>query len=322
MASVLLIEHDPAVAELSRRYLERERFAIRLARTPSEAAAALAEAAAGRYSPDAVVLDLTMPGLRGREIRRALCQPAGKPGPGTARPLVGLAGPGGLRPREAGVPGSSCLRRPFGPRSLVVTVHAALAAAAQAGAGTASSSTGRISTGGTSTSTGSTRRSAGRTGGASASGSASASWSASASTRIGGGSGAAAVAAADRDQVMQQFADVALTATERELLSFLVSNPGRVFTRERLLAALREAAGAATVPGTAHPGGYQAGAGGYGSGVPGGVPGNGPGGGLRGKRNGPAGPRAVDVYVAQLRAKLGDRSPIRTVRGVGYAARA
>jgi DNA-binding response OmpR family regulator len=30
--------------------------------------------------------------------------------------------------------------------------------------------------------------------------------------------------------------------------------------------------------------------------------------------------RTVDVHVAQLRAKLGDLSPIRTVRGVGYAA--
>jgi len=30
--------------------------------------------------------------------------------------------------------------------------------------------------------------------------------------------------------------------------------------------------------------------------------------------------RTVDVHVAQLRGKLGDASPIRTVRGVGYAA--
>ena len=29
--------------------------------------------------------------------------------------------------------------------------------------------------------------------------------------------------------------------------------------------------------------------------------------------------RTVDVHVAQLRAKLGDASPLRTVRGVGYA---
>lgn len=30
--------------------------------------------------------------------------------------------------------------------------------------------------------------------------------------------------------------------------------------------------------------------------------------------------RMVDVFVSQLRAKLGDASPIRTVRGVGYSA--
>lgn len=33
-----------------------------------------------------------------------------------------------------------------------------------------------------------------------------------------------------------------------------------------------------------------------------------------------AGTRTVDVHIAQLRAKLGASSPIRTVRGVGYAA--
>ena len=30
--------------------------------------------------------------------------------------------------------------------------------------------------------------------------------------------------------------------------------------------------------------------------------------------------RTVDVHIAQLRAKLGDGSPIRTHRGVGYSA--
>jgi DNA-binding response OmpR family regulator len=33
-----------------------------------------------------------------------------------------------------------------------------------------------------------------------------------------------------------------------------------------------------------------------------------------------AGGRTVDVHVAQVRAKLGGASPIRTVRSVGYAA--
>lgn len=33
-----------------------------------------------------------------------------------------------------------------------------------------------------------------------------------------------------------------------------------------------------------------------------------------------AGVRTVDVHIAQLRSKLGEHSPIRTVRGIGYAA--
>lgn len=71
--------------------------------------------------------------------------------------------------------------------------------------------------------------------------------------------------------------DVALTATEFDLLSHLMSYPDRVFTREELLS---EVWGYAETVGT----------------------------------------RTVDVHVAQVRAKLGDASPIRTVRGVGYAA--
>lgn len=68
-----------------------------------------------------------------------------------------------------------------------------------------------------------------------------------------------------------------LTATEFDLLAHLMANPGRVFSREQLLA---EVWGYAAVVGT----------------------------------------RTVDVHVAQVRGKLGDHSPIRTVRGVGYSA--
>lgn len=70
--------------------------------------------------------------------------------------------------------------------------------------------------------------------------------------------------------------EVALTATEFDLLAHLAASPGRVFQREELLSAVW---GYAAVSGT----------------------------------------RTVDVHVAQLRAKLGPRTPIRTVRGVGYA---
>jgi DNA-binding response OmpR family regulator len=70
--------------------------------------------------------------------------------------------------------------------------------------------------------------------------------------------------------------ELALTATEFDLLAHLMRRPGRVFTREQLLS---EVWGYASMAGT----------------------------------------RTVDVHVAQLRAKLGAASPIRTVRGVGYA---
>jgi DNA-binding response OmpR family regulator len=68
-----------------------------------------------------------------------------------------------------------------------------------------------------------------------------------------------------------------LTATEFDLLAFLMGRPGRVFTREQLLAAVWGSAES-------------------------------------------AGTRTVDVHIAQLRAKLGVLSPLRTVRGIGYAA--
>jgi DNA-binding response OmpR family regulator len=73
--------------------------------------------------------------------------------------------------------------------------------------------------------------------------------------------------------------EVLLTATEFDLLSFLMRRPGRVFSREQLLS---EVWGYASAGGT----------------------------------------RTVDVHIAQLRAKLGPNSPVRTVRGVGYSAEA
>ena len=70
--------------------------------------------------------------------------------------------------------------------------------------------------------------------------------------------------------------EVGLTATEFDLLAFLMRQPGQVFSREQLISQVW---------------GYSS----------------------------VAGVRTVDVHVAQVRGKLGDASPIRTVRGVGYA---
>src|SRR5437764_4976460 len=122
--SILLAEHEPEVAEMSARYLRREGLLVRLVTTPEQA---LAELTAG---PDAAaVLDLTMPGLDPRRIRRALRTPviflvAGLQGP---RPR-GLARGGATGPRR-------WLARPFGPRQLVTMVRDVLAAPAERAAG-------------------------------------------------------------------------------------------------------------------------------------------------------------------------------------------
>jgi DNA-binding response OmpR family regulator len=96
-------------------------------------------------------------------------------------------------------------------------------------------------------------------------------------TRPGPGRGGAADGGADhgRHEIRLNGRDVSLTRTEYALVTALAGQPGRVLSRQRLLAALESE---------------------------------------RGKR---PSPRAVDVYIAQLRAKLGDGA-IRTVHGVGY----
>jgi DNA-binding response OmpR family regulator len=122
---VLLAEHEPEVAEMSARYLRRDGLLVRPVTTPERA---LAELTAG---PDAVpvfdltVLDLTMPGLDPRRIRRALRTPV----------IFLVAGPQGPRPRgltRAGATGPRrWLARPFGPRQLVAMVRDVLAAPAR-----------------------------------------------------------------------------------------------------------------------------------------------------------------------------------------------
>ena len=109
--SVLLAEHEPEVAEMSARYLRRDGLRVRLVTTPEQA---LAELTSG---PDAAaVLDLTMPGLDPRRIRRALRTPviflvAGPQGP---RPR-GLARSGGTTGPRRRAAGGGTARAPGGP---------------------------------------------------------------------------------------------------------------------------------------------------------------------------------------------------------------
>lgn len=234
---VLVIEHDAAVAELARRYLERECLTVRLAGNLATAVAALAAA-----PPAVVVLDLTMPGLTRGSVRRRL-PVRGQSG---APQLICLEGPGGLRPRHVGITGDGdwrCLRRPFSPRLLTTRVQLAMRQAVMCAPSTAGAAGSAVTAG--------------------------------APYPLGAAGGPPLDAASRR--VSFGAVQARLTATEFTLLAFLTGNPGRVFTRQQLLDAVWRGRGVVTT-------------------------------------------RAVDVQVANLRAKLGTHCPIRTVRGVGYAA--
>jgi len=127
--SVLLAEHEPDVAEMSARYLRRDGLLVRLVTTPEQALAQLTTELTGGQDAasglDLTVLDLTMPGLDPRRLRRALRTPV----------IFLAAGPQGPRPRglARGPAGPRrWLTRPFGPRQLVALARDVLAEAPQA----------------------------------------------------------------------------------------------------------------------------------------------------------------------------------------------
>lgn len=207
MPSVLVADHEPEVAELARRYLERASMRVRVTGSPAETVRGLAGQAA-----DLFVIDLTMPGLEVRAVRQVLTP---------AVPVVFLVHRGAGRPHGLNSPPAArrWLTRPFSPRALVVTVAELMHPVPGQ-------------------------------------------W------HPPGG-------ADRRHEIVVNGRLVSLTRTEFALVSALAAQPGRVLSRQRLLAALESE---------------------------------------RGKR---PSVRAVDVYIAQLRAKLGTGA-IRTVHGVGY----
>jgi DNA-binding response OmpR family regulator len=217
--SVLVADHEPEVAGLARRYLERAGMRVLVTGSPAGTIQALAGcpgapgAPEAPEAPDLFVIDLTMPGLEVRAVRQVLTP---------AIPVVFLLRRGESRPHGLNSPPTArrWLTRPFSPRALVTAV-AELARPAP------------------------------------------------------GRGGAADGADHGRHEIRVNGRDVSLTRTEYALVTALAAQPGRVLSRQRLLAALDSE---------------------------------------RGKR---PSPRAVDVYIAQLRAKLGDGA-IRTVHGVGY----
>jgi DNA-binding response OmpR family regulator len=217
---VLVIEDEPAIADIIRLYLAKAGYGVEVARDGEGGLDALK-----RLKPAAVILDVGLPGIDGVEVcRRMRADQDWTPVLFvTARDdeidrIVGL---------ELGA--DDYVTKPFSPRELVARVTSVL------------------------------RRTQGVP-------------EASPALVLG----TVRLEPAQR-RVYAAACEIALTATEFDLLSYLMRRPGRVFSREQLLS---EVWGYASSAGT----------------------------------------RTVDVHIAQLRAKLGDASPVRTVRGVGYAA--
>ncbi len=257
--AVLLAEHEPQVAELARRYLARAGLRVIMAATPPETVAALCERPA---APAVAVLDLTMPGLDARRLRRLLA-PRETPTAAAPTPAIYLLG-GSMRPRDARASADHCLHRPFSPRFLVARVLSALPSPPPTPAMSLHDRRGFPA------------ESASEPSGAE---------NPRRSSRLRR-TAAPLVRAPEKptawppglalDPVTRRVRtggrDITLTPSEFALLSALAAHAGRVLTRDQLQAAMRR----------------------------------------------PSSGRAVDVHVAQLRAKLPVPGPIRTVRGVGY----
>jgi len=113
---VLVVDDDPALAEVVGRYLEREGFVVDFA---TDGASGLARAL--ETLPDLVVLDLMLPVLDGLEVCRRLRQAA-------PIPIVMLTARGEENDRIAGLElgADDYVTKPFSPRELTARVKAVL----------------------------------------------------------------------------------------------------------------------------------------------------------------------------------------------------
>jgi DNA-binding response OmpR family regulator len=113
---ILIIEDDAHLADVVRRYLEREGFAVEV-----EADGRTGLGRALEALPDLVVLDLMLPGLSGIEICRRLRQVA-------PIPVVMLTARGSEEDKVLGleIGADDYVAKPFSPRELTARVRAVL----------------------------------------------------------------------------------------------------------------------------------------------------------------------------------------------------
>ena len=114
---VLVVDDDPTVSDVVRRYLERSDFDVTLAVDGQQALAAAAQ-----HRPDLVVLDLMLPGLDGLEVCRRLRTRD------PDLPVVMLTALGEESDRVLGLSlgADDYVTKPFAPRELVLRVQSVL----------------------------------------------------------------------------------------------------------------------------------------------------------------------------------------------------
>jgi len=115
--SILVVDDDPTVSDVVRRYLERAGYQVRLAADGHGALASFA-----RDRPDLVVLDLMLPGIDGLEVCRRLRTGA------DGVPIVMLTALGEESDRVLGLQlgADDYVTKPFSPRELVLRVQSVL----------------------------------------------------------------------------------------------------------------------------------------------------------------------------------------------------
>jgi DNA-binding response OmpR family regulator len=114
---VMVVEDDPAIADLVQRYLLREGFGVHVERNGAEALAAVR-----RLRPAAVVLDVGLPGMDGIEVCRSLRAD------GDWTPVLFVTARDDEVDRVLGLEmgGDDYVTKPFSPRELVARVRTVL----------------------------------------------------------------------------------------------------------------------------------------------------------------------------------------------------
>jgi DNA-binding response OmpR family regulator len=211
-ASVLVVDDEPTIGEVVARYLERAGYRTRVAGDGPQALALCAQSA-----PDLVVLDVMLPGLDGLEVMRRLREQ-----PSPARVIL-LTARGRESERIVGLRrgADDYVVKPFSPGELVARVEAVLRRERPAPprAPVLEFEGLRIEP--------ATRTVVASERGPTSAGGGQGDASAGEAAPEGGGRTGDARGAGERE--------VALTVREFDLLAFLASHPGQVFSRDRLM---------------------------------------------------------------------------------------